>query len=87
MSRFGALDRLRERWLAAAGLVLASIALVLGLLPDGGEPQTTVLALRHALAAGRDRACGRCRGGADRGRRSHSLDARAVSMAWPGAAR
>jgi hypothetical protein len=52
VSRFGVLDRLRERWLAAAGLVLASTALLLGLLPDGGKPQTTVLAVRHALGKG-----------------------------------
>jgi hypothetical protein len=52
MSRLGALDRLREHWLAATGLALALIALVLALAPGGSEPQTTVLALRHAIAAG-----------------------------------
>jgi hypothetical protein len=48
----GILDRLREHWLAATGLGLALIALALGLLPGSGEPQTAVLALRHAVAAG-----------------------------------
>ncbi len=52
MIRFGLLDRLRDRWLAATGLALALMALTLGLLPGGGEPQTSVLALRHSLAAG-----------------------------------
>jgi hypothetical protein len=52
VSRFGALDRLRERWLAATGLALALIALGLGLLPGGGRPQATVLAFRHAVAKG-----------------------------------
>jgi hypothetical protein len=52
VSRFSALDRVREQWLAATGLALALLALVLGLLPAGGEPQTAVLALRHAVAAG-----------------------------------
>lgn len=52
MNRFGALDRLREHWLAAAGLGLALVALALGLLPGSGEPQAAVLALRHAVAAG-----------------------------------
>jgi hypothetical protein len=46
------LDRLREHWLAATGLTLALIALALGLLPGSGEPQTSVLALRHAVSAG-----------------------------------
>jgi hypothetical protein len=50
--RFGLLDRLRDRWLAATGLALALMALVLGLLPGGGERQTAVLALRHSLAVG-----------------------------------
>jgi hypothetical protein len=50
--RFDLLDRLRDRWLAATGLALAIVALALGLLPGGGEPQTAVLALRHSLAAG-----------------------------------
>ena len=52
MSRFGAIDRLRDHWLAATGLALALMALVLGLLPGGGEPKTAVLAVRHAVAAG-----------------------------------
>jgi hypothetical protein len=52
VTRFGLLDRLRDRWLAATGLALAFAALALGLLPGGGEPQTAVLALRHPLAAG-----------------------------------
>ena len=52
MNRFVALDRLREHWLAATGLVLASLALVLGLLPDGGEARATVLAVRHAVPVG-----------------------------------
>jgi hypothetical protein len=53
VSRFAVLDRLREQWLAAAGLALALLALVLSLLPaGGGTPRTTVLALRHALPAG-----------------------------------
>jgi hypothetical protein len=52
VSRFGVLDRVREQWLAATGLALALLALVLGLLPGTGESQTAVLALRHALAAG-----------------------------------
>jgi hypothetical protein len=53
VSRFGALDRVREQWLAATGLALALLALVVGLLPAGGrEPQTAVLALRHAVAPG-----------------------------------
>jgi hypothetical protein len=46
------LDRLREQWLAATGLALALMALALGLLPGSGTPQTDVLALRHAVAAG-----------------------------------
>jgi len=50
--RFGLLDRLRERWLAATGLALALVALALAVLPGGGEPETAVLALRHSLAAG-----------------------------------
>ena len=52
MIRFGVLGRLREHWLAATGLALASIALALGLLPGGGRPETTVLALRHAVGKG-----------------------------------
>jgi hypothetical protein len=52
VSRFGVLGRLHEHWLAATGLVLASIALALGLLPGGGRPETTVLALRHAVGKG-----------------------------------
>ena len=52
MIRFGLLDSLRDRWLAATGLALALMALALGLLPGGAEPQTAVLALRHSLAAG-----------------------------------
>ena len=47
-----ALDRLREQWLAASGLGLALVALVLGLLPGRSEPQTVVLAMRHAVAVG-----------------------------------
>jgi len=50
--RFGLLDRLRERWLAATGLALALVALALAVLPGGGETKTAVLALRHSLAAG-----------------------------------
>jgi hypothetical protein len=52
VSRFGALDPLREHWLAATGLALALMALVLGLLPGSAEPKTAVLVLRHAVAAG-----------------------------------
>jgi hypothetical protein len=52
MSRFGAIDRLRDHWLAATGLALALMALVLGLLPGGGEPKTAVLVVRHAVAEG-----------------------------------
>jgi hypothetical protein len=52
VSRFGVLDRLREHWLAATGLALASIALALGLLPGSGTPETAVLALRHAVGKG-----------------------------------
>jgi hypothetical protein len=52
MSRLGALDRLREHWLAACGLALALVALALGLTPGSAEPRTGVLALRHAVAAG-----------------------------------
>ncbi len=52
MNRLGELDRLREHWLAAAGLALALVALALGLAPGSGEPRTAVLALRHAIAAG-----------------------------------
>ena len=52
MIRFGLVDGLRDRWLAATGLALALIALTLGLLPGGGEPQTAVLALGHSLPAG-----------------------------------
>jgi Flp pilus assembly protein CpaB len=52
VSRFAVVDRLREQWLACAGLTLAVLALVLSLLPGGGEPVTAVLALRHALPAG-----------------------------------
>jgi hypothetical protein len=52
VSLFGVLDRLRERWLAATGLALASIALALGLLPGSSRPETTALALRHALGKG-----------------------------------
>ena len=46
------LDRWREHGLAATGLALALIALALALVPASGEPQTTVLALRHSLDAG-----------------------------------
>ena len=52
MSRFSLLDPLRDRWLAALGFALALAALALGLLPQGGGAQTSVLALRHAVAAG-----------------------------------
>lgn len=52
MTRFGLLDGLRDRWLAATGLALAVVALALALLPGRGEPQTAVLALRHAVAPG-----------------------------------
>jgi hypothetical protein len=52
VSRFAVLERVREQWLAATGLGLALLALVLGLLPGAGESQTAVLALRHSLAAG-----------------------------------
>jgi hypothetical protein len=52
VNRFAALDRVRERWLGATALALALLALVLGVLPGGSEPRTTVLALRHAIAAG-----------------------------------
>jgi hypothetical protein len=52
VSRFALIDRLREQWLASAGLTLAVLALVLSLVPGGGEPHTAVLALRHAVAAG-----------------------------------
>ena len=52
MNRFAVLDRVREQWLAAAGLALALLALVLSLLPASGESRTAVLALRHALPAG-----------------------------------
>lgn len=52
MSRFSLLDPLRDRWLAALGFALALAALALGLLPQRGGAQTSVLALRHALAAG-----------------------------------
>ncbi|HET6174118.1 MAG TPA: hypothetical protein VFD90_16015 [Gaiellales bacterium] len=52
MSRFAALDRLREQWLAATGLTLALLSLLLGLLPGADQPQTAVLALRHSIAAG-----------------------------------
>jgi len=52
MNRLGALDRLREHWLAACGLALALVALALGLAPGSSEPETAVLALRHAVAAG-----------------------------------
>jgi hypothetical protein len=52
MHRLPGLDRLREHWMAAAGLGLALVALALGLAPESGEPRTAVLALRHAIAAG-----------------------------------
>jgi hypothetical protein len=50
--RFGVLDRLREQWLAAAGLALALIALAIGLIPGGSEAHVAVLALKHAVPAG-----------------------------------
>jgi hypothetical protein len=52
VSRFGVLDGLRDNWLASVGLVLAGLSLVFGLLPGHGAARTTVLAARHALAAG-----------------------------------
>ncbi|MDX6541766.1 MAG: hypothetical protein QOI71_3376 [Gaiellales bacterium] len=52
MSRFGVLARLREQWLAATGLGLALLALVVGAIPSGGAPAAAVLALRHAMPAG-----------------------------------
>jgi hypothetical protein len=52
VSRFGIVERLREQWLAATGLALALLALVLGAIPSGGEPAVSVLALRHAVPAG-----------------------------------
>jgi hypothetical protein len=52
VSRFSLLDPLRDRWLAALGFALALAALALGLVPQHGGAQTTVLALRHGLAAG-----------------------------------
>jgi hypothetical protein len=52
MNRLAGLDGVREHGLAATGLTFALIALVLGLLPGGGEPRTAVLAVRHAIAAG-----------------------------------
>lgn len=52
MNRLAGLDRMREHWLAATGLALAMLALVLGLLPASDEPRTVVLVLRHAIAAG-----------------------------------
>ncbi len=56
MSRLVRLDHLREHWLAACGLALALVALALGLAPRSGEPETAVLALRHAVAGGQRRA-------------------------------
>jgi len=52
MSRFGILDRVREQWLATAGLALALTALVLALVPAGGGARIEVLALKHAIPAG-----------------------------------
>jgi Flp pilus assembly protein CpaB len=53
VNRFGVVERVREQWLAATGLALALLALVLGLSPaGGGASSTTVLALRHAVPAG-----------------------------------
>jgi hypothetical protein len=52
LSRFSLLEPLRDRWLAALGFALALAALALGLVPQHGGAQTTVLALRHALSAG-----------------------------------
>jgi hypothetical protein len=52
VSRFGVLERLRDQWLAATGLLLALLALALGLSSGSGERQTSVLAVRHAVAAG-----------------------------------
>ncbi len=52
MNGLAGVERVREHWLAASGLALALIALVLGLLPASAEPKTAVLALRHAIAAG-----------------------------------
>jgi len=50
--RFGGAARLREQWLAASGLALAAVALVLALLPGSSDPRATALVLRHAVAAG-----------------------------------
>jgi hypothetical protein len=50
--RFGVFERLREQWLAAAGLALALLALVLAAIPSGATPMATALALRHAIPAG-----------------------------------
>jgi hypothetical protein len=50
--RFGVLERVREQWLASAGLALALLALVLSAIPAGARPTARVLALRHAIAAG-----------------------------------
>jgi hypothetical protein len=52
VGRFSLLDPLRDRWLAALGFALALAALALGLLPQGGGAQSTVLALRRPVAAG-----------------------------------
>ncbi len=52
MNRLGSLDRLREHWLAGAGLALALVALLLALLPGSAAPRSEVLVLRHAVAAG-----------------------------------
>ncbi len=52
MSRFGVVERIREQWLAASGLGLAMLALVLGAIPSGGDPAVSVLVLRHAVPAG-----------------------------------
>jgi hypothetical protein len=52
VSRFAILDRLRDQWLATGGLALALLALVLALVPSGGDATSTVLAARHAIPAG-----------------------------------
>jgi hypothetical protein len=46
------LERLREQWLASAGLALALLALLLAAVPSSAEPTVGVLALRHAIPAG-----------------------------------
>jgi hypothetical protein len=50
--RFGLLERMREQWLASAGLALALLALALAAIPSSAAPPAAVLALRHAVPAG-----------------------------------